>query len=167
MQLVDVTIFILSFFLVQIGMYMGHGWLQAMQPPFSYTASTPREISPSSQYNAECCRTQNGFFQFVNAFKHTKKQFIPSHNVPAAKRHVSAALTHEKFPDMRKQTLKVKQRYAVHLNMVTPHYAASQLSNNSPLSSMYHMRKLLLMTNFALIRIKQCSSFFSRKKTRS
>lgn len=49
MQLVNVTIFILSFFLVQIGMYKGHGWLQAMQPPFSYTSSTSGEISPSQQ----------------------------------------------------------------------------------------------------------------------
>lgn len=47
MQLVNVTILILGFFLVQIGMYKGHGWLQAMQPPFSYASSTSGEISPS------------------------------------------------------------------------------------------------------------------------
>lgn len=109
MQLVNVTIFILSFSLLQIGRYKGHGWLQAMQPPFSYTSSTPGEISPSQQYNAECCHTQNGLFQFVNAFKNTKMQFIQSHNVPAAKQHVSAALTYEKLPGTRKQMLKVKE----------------------------------------------------------
>lgn len=108
MQLVNVTIFILSFFLVKTGMYKGHGWLQAMQSPSSYTSTTYGEISPSQQYKAECCHTQKGPCQFVNAFKNIQMQSIWSHNVPAAKQHVSAALTHGKVPDIRKQPLKVE-----------------------------------------------------------
>lgn len=104
------TPYLSCFFLVHTGMYKGHGWLQTMQPPFSYTSVTSGEISLTQQHNAEGCHTQNGLLQLVNTFKITKMQFVQPH-VPAAKQHASAALRHDEFPDTRKQTLKVKQIY--------------------------------------------------------
>lgn len=76
----------------------------AFQLHIKYT----RGNQPSQQHNAECCHTQKGLFQFANALKNIKMQFIWSHNIPAAKQCVSAALAYENVPDTRKQTLKVE-----------------------------------------------------------
>lgn len=156
MQLVNVTIFAPSF-LLGMGIYK-----QCNHPSGTHQTHLGKSALHSSTRQGP--PTPRRDIQCFNAFKNTKTQFFQSHNVPAAKLHVSAALTHEKYPDTRKQTLKVKQIHVIHSNMVTTYYAASCLRSNLPLSSMYQTRKILLMTSLAFIRIKHCSLLFSRKK---
>lgn len=134
MQLVSVTRFILTLFLVQKRMYKGTVGSKPCNPPPSATHQEHLGKATLPCRSAHCRvlpQNKMDFSKIVNAFK-PKNAVSPTPQCSSSKVPL-VQLTHENFPDTRKQRLQVKQKLVVRFNTGASHCAASHLRNNSPL----------------------------------